>query len=517
MKTTSALIAILTALVLLGAVNLLAARHPLRLDLTAGGLYTISPSTEAILANLDDVVTIRAYFTSQMPSALADLRRDVEDLLADFKVASGDRLQVQFIDPGASAAEEQQAAMIGIQPVQLNVVENDKSEVAKVFLGIAVLYGGRQQVIPVVARVDNLEYDLAETILKVALKKLPRVAWWEGGDAAPGDGFGLVRESLARRYEVTRIDAKTLAVLDATQFQALILASPRDLTGEELFAIDQYLMGGGRILAFVDRFDIGEGLRFAAVTTPAVDLVRHYGATIEDALVVDQQNAMATFAGGPVTYHLPYPYWPDVRRAQFAADDPAVAGLESLVLPWTSPLVLAGGDSIAETLAASSPMAAAVPGAELKLDPQSAGEALRNGPRGPKALAAMLSGPFGSYAASGKVAVPKGRDIIAESGPEARLVVVGSSHWLTDRLLTTFPQNATFFENALDALAMGDLLIGIRSRENTQRPIAVLPDGARLALKAINLGLGPLVLCIAGVIIFVVQRARRRRARHLYR
>ena len=517
MKTTSALIAVLTALVLLGAVNLVAARHPLQLDLTADGLYTLSPSTRAILAGLDDVVTIRAYFTREMPPALADLSRDVEDLLAEFKGAAGSRLQVEFVDPGASTIEEQQAAMIGIQPVQLNIVENDKAEVAKVFLGIAIHYAGRQQVIPVVARVDNLEYDLAEAILKASLKELPRIAWWEGDDVAPGDGFGLVREALARRYRVTRIDATTLAELDAKGVRALVLASPRALSGDELFAIDQYLMGGGRILAFVDRFTVGEGLKLAAAATPAVDLLRHYGATIEDALVVDQQNALATFAGGPVTYHLPYPYWPEVRRAQFAAGDPVVAGLESLVLPWTSPLVLAGGDSMAEALASSSPMAAAVPAAELKLDPQSASEALRNGPRGPKALAATLRGPFGSYAAAGKIALPKGGSAIAESGPEAMLVVVGSSHWLTDRLLATFPQNATFFENALDALAMGDQLIGIRSRENTQRPIASLPDGARLALKVMNMGFGPLVLCVVGAVVFAVRRARRRRARNLAR
>lgn len=511
MKRISAIIPVFTVLLALAVANILAARHPLRLDLTANKRYTLSDATKKILGGLDDVVTVRLYFTRELPPQLAFLRRDADDLLAEFKGAAGRRLQVEHIDPGASPLEEQKAAMIGIPPLQLNVLQRDRQEVAKVFLGMAVLYGDRQQVIPVVQRIDQLEYDLAEAIVRVAAKELPRIAWWDGAGAGEeGNGFGLIRQAIERRYTVAKVDAKTLPDLSAKRFGALILAGPRELSNEELFAIDQYLMGGGRLIALVDRFDLAEQLRLTPVATPAVELLAHYGAAVEDTLVLDQSNAMAAFSGGVVTYHLPYPFWPDIRRGQFNAAEPIVADLETAVFPWTSPVTLAAGDSRATALAQTSDFATQVPGKDARLDPQSAGDALAGGKRERLTVAALLAGPFGSFFSSGKAAPPPGRDARAEGDAAARVFVVGSSHWLTDRLLATFPANAALFENVLDSFAMGDALIGIRSREETARPIADLSDGARLFLRYANVAIGPIAVLAIGVVVFLSRRARRR-------
>ncbi|MFH0800059.1 MAG: GldG family protein [Pseudomonadota bacterium] len=522
MKRTNALITILTVLIVLLAANFLISRHPLRLDLTQKRLYTLSDSTKKILKGLDDVVTVRVYFTTDLPPAMQSLRRDVDDLLSEFKGFGGSRLQIEFIDPGSSVMEEQKVSMMGIPPVQVNVVERDKQSVAKIYLGMAVMFGDKQQVIPVVRDADNLEYDLSEAIIKVSTKELPRIAWWEPGrgEAPEGEGFSLIENAMSRRYSVVHLQGKDLADLDAKKFAALVLASPRKMSDDEIFAFDQYLMGGGKVIALVDRFDVGAQLNLIPLETSAADPVAHYGAEVEDSVVADQSNAMAAFSGGVVTYHVPYAYWPQIRREQFIRTEPIVAGLEAVVLPWTSPIKLSSSganDRSEKAIAVSTELAVAVPENEARLDPQSANGALIHGERGSKTFLALLSGPFGSYFAPGKSVPPKGRQVIAESVPGARLFVAGSSRWVSDRVLQTFPQNAALFQNALDAFAMGDLLIGIRSREGVSRPVAILSDGARAIVKYSNLVVGPLVVVAIGLVLYMIRRSRRRAIQAMYK
>ena len=517
LKKANTVITLISLLAILAAVNFLASRHPLRADLTQMRVFTLSDSTKKILAGLGDVVTIRAYFTKDMPPALMDLRRDVEDILSEFKGAAGSRLKVEFLDPGASFVEEEQAASIGVPPVQMNVIDKDRAEVAKVFLGIGVFFEGRHEAIPVVQRIDDLEYDLAEAILKVSSNKLPKNAWLsQNGDDSPGAGFEMILANLARRYEVVRMTGKTLLDLDAKDHRALCLVSPRELSNDELSAVDRYLMEGGRIVALIDRFGVADGLRLYPVESDAVDLFARYGARVEDSLVLDGQNAMAAFSGGAVTYHMPYPFWPEVRRDQMEPSSHVVAGLESIVLPWTSPLSVGGGEAPSAVLARSTRFSTAVPGKDAKLDPQSATASLASGERRPQDLVVELSGPFGSYFASGGENPPKGASAIKESPASARIFLVGSSHWLADRSLSTFPQNAALFDNALDSLAMGDALIGIRSRERANRPIAALEDGARSLFKAINIAAGPLLLLAVGAAVFLLRRRARRSAQSMY-
>lgn len=519
MKKGNAIISVITIFIILVVVNFLAARHSARIDLTDDNIYTLSDATKSILKNLDDVVTLRVYFTEDIPPSLAALRRDVDDMLSEFKSVSGKNVQIEFIDPNSSPIEEQKLALMGIPPLQLNVINRDKQEVAKVYLGMAILYEDRQQVIPVINRVENLEYDLAEAIIKVSSKELPKIAWWQSESDGEGkDTFYYMKEGLGRRYSVEDVSNDTLPHLDAKNYAALILISPRMLTDDELFALDQYVMSGGRVMALIDRFDITPSLMMEPIQSNAVGLLNHYGISIENSIVLDESNAMASFAGWPVTYHLPYPFWPDVRAAQFNRRDPMVANLETVVLPWTSPISLSrdgeGGEA-AEVLARSSASAAAQPGDNIQLDPQSATETLVRSKREEQNLIVLLKGPFGSYFTEGRMP-PRGTTVISEGQSSAQIFAVGTSKWISDRFLQNFPSNAALFENAVDAFAMGDALIGIRSRENTSRPIVLLSDRLRAAVKYTNMAIGPIVLIAAGAAAFMLRRRRYRAMKSEY-
>jgi ABC-type uncharacterized transport system involved in gliding motility auxiliary subunit len=486
-----------------------------RADLTEDGLYTLSDSTRTILKNLDDTVTIRVYFTKDLPPSMQPLARSVDDILAEFTSAAGRKLQIEFADPGASVMDEQKAMLLGIPPIQLNVIERDKQAVAKIYLGMSVMYGDNQQVIPIVRDVTNLEYDISEAIVKVTSKELPKIAWWEFEGS---NSFALMRGALERRYTVVGISPSNMSELSASNHAMLVLISPRTMSDEEMSALNAYVMGDGKIFALVDRYDVGRDMSVKKVESPIFDMLGNYGATVDDSLVLDRSNATAAFSGGPVTYHIPYAYWVDIRNEQFNDLVPAVADLQSVVLPWTSPIGFQSGSNPShgeEILARTTPYAVTRSGDQISTDPQAANDALLSGKFAELPLIVSLAGPFASF----KTGNGKGQtkdDGVDESPASSRIVVVGNSRWLEDTFLQNFPSNAALFENIIDSFAMGDMLVGIRSRQDASRPIAILPDNAREALRYFNVLIGPAIASAIAVVVLMRRRKARRKVLALY-
>jgi len=404
MKKTNALITIATLLISIITINYISSKHSLRLDLTQDNLYTLSSSTKTILSDIDDVVTVRAYFTKDLPSQALPLRTYVDDLLDEFKRYAGDKLQVEFIDPNTSQADEKAAMMLGIPPVQLNVAGADKLEVAKIFLGMAILYNGKQEVIPVVRRSENLEYELAKSIIKVSRDSAPQVGLWQGAvDPASigGHEFKGIHKMINDRYEIKMISEESMSMMSS--LSTLILISPREMSEAMQKALDQYIANGGHVMVFADRFDLYPNLTVKPVHSPVFDLLVSYGITVEPELVLDQVNAKAAFSQGYLTYHTPYAYWPRIMQNQFNANQSIVADLETAVFPWTSSLIikdmpnedaLKNGTMANTILAMSSMHASGQIESSINLDFKIANNTAKSASGTPKVLMGMIKGPF---------------------------------------------------------------------------------------------------------------------------
>jgi ABC-type uncharacterized transport system involved in gliding motility auxiliary subunit len=161
----------LVVLVILASVNLLGTRFFHRWDLTENHEYTLSPSTKHVLKRLNDVVTITVYFSKDLPSYIATLQREVKDVLDEYKSAGGNEVQVVFKDPSSDPALEQSVRMLGIPKLQLSRYQKEKAEAVSAYLGIAVQYEDKTEVIPVVETTDRLEYDLTAAVVKVSSGK----------------------------------------------------------------------------------------------------------------------------------------------------------------------------------------------------------------------------------------------------------------------------------------------------------------------------------------------------------
>ena len=160
-----------------------------------------------VVSNLDDLVTIKAYFTENLPPYLINVRRQVADLLEEYRAYANGNFQFEFIDPAADSTEATRVQRMGIPRVQMNVIEKDKQQVIQGYLGIAILYEDKNETIPVVQDTRTLEYDLTTAIKRISTKDIKRVGFMAGhGELELNTDLNIALRELEKQYQVMPTD-----------------------------------------------------------------------------------------------------------------------------------------------------------------------------------------------------------------------------------------------------------------------------------------------------------------------
>ena len=525
---------ILVVFGIVALINFLSSRRFIRADLTADKRYTISQSTKKVLDQLDDIVTIDAYFSRQ-PPRVAQIRQSVRDVLEEYRAFSKN-LQINFIDPASDdEAQKQKLRFMGIPEVQVNVIEKDKAEVANVYMGIAILYEDKKEVLPVVQTTSTLEYDLTSAILKVTSKEVKTVGFLSGHDEIDvfGQAFGPLRQELSRQYDVRKVPIDAGKSIDA-DVATLIIAGPKnEMTERAKYEIDQFIMRGGRALFLIDPIAIQyEGLNVSPLKTGLNDLLEHYGVKLNDNLVLDVSMGQLTYSQGFMTVTTGYAYFIKVlKQYQYrtgetseglSKDSIITNQLESLMLPWASSLeLLPQRDTSVEAIAlaktsrggwtAQSPYNISPTNRQFQ-PPASMQQA--------HTVAVSLSGTFKSFYAGRAIppAEPSESDetVTAQPAEEERttktdseatqIVVVGNSQFLQQGR----PDGQLFFLNTVDWLTLGDALINIRSHGVTDRPLKEISEGEKFYLKFISIAGVPILVVAFGLVRFFLRRRAKR-------
>lgn len=507
---------ILAGLVL---VNLLSVNGFFRIDLTDGRQYTLSKSTKEMLRGLDDVVSVKVYFSKDLPTYLVTLNQAVRDLLDEYQAYGKQNLLVEWEDPLGDPETEQRCRTLGIPQVQLQIFEKDKAQVANAYLGIAVSYEDRSEAIPVVQSLENLEYDLTAAILKAFRKEDKTVGLLVGGPGGPTAESGLARlkEALERQYRVTPIDLANGGPVSGA-VSTLVAARPSGLSDQAIFAIDQFVMRGGKLLLLVDPIEIPEGsIQAAPMASGLEDLLAHYGVSLGRNLALDgRSNASAAFSSGFLTFSMPYPYWVKVLPENVNAKNPMVSQLGGIVLPWTQTVAAAPevpASVRVDTLLFTSQYAWTREG-EFDLNPQQRYADAPREPAGRFPLAVAATGTFRSFYADRPAPQPAGADSAAPppaalpESPETQIVVVGSAAGFLDDMIGQFPTNSVFLENAVDWLTLGDDLIEIRSRGATDRPLREISEHWKSVARFLVVFGVPLLVIFFGLFRYVRLRDR---------
>lgn len=496
-KRTQALIRVLLILCILTLANFVSVRLFTRFDLTDQGVFTLSDASRRLSEGLDDRMTVTAYFTEDLPAPYNATRRAVLDMLNEYRAYAGTNLQYTFVNPTGDAGE-QEARQQGIPPVEVQVVEQDKFQVKRAFLGLVLQYEDRKETIPVVQNLSSLEYDLSAAVKRLTTRTKKRVGYTEGHGEMPVQSWQRAYQELGRNYDLAPVDLSSTLDVPRDLAALLVIAPASSFSDSAAAAIDRYIMGGGTAAFLLNRMNVNLNAQYRLAQPADVGLdklLESYGTRVNTDLVRDQQCANITVMQQQgffqIQSQVPFPYLPN---ASSFSNNPVVKDLQSLIFFFASSVdtsFAAPRGLTAEVLVRSSERSGRATGMTL-VDPfQRFQPADWNEQRLP--LAAAVTGSFPSAFAGTPLAPP-----IAQS-PSTRIIVVGDGDFMKDELAGS-RGNATFFINIVDYLADDAGLITIRSKNIAQPPLDVLDEGTKQAVKVANLLVPPILVVGYGLL-----------------
>ncbi|MFO7617734.1 MAG: Gldg family protein [Bacteroidales bacterium] len=481
-KTTTYLLTVLGILIL---VNILSDSFFLRLDLTSDKRYTLSRATRNILKNLDEPVTVTAFFSKKVPNELKKTKRDFKELLVEYQNISKGHLVYDFVDPSSSDELEQKATSSGIQPRIVGVREKDQMTQQKVYVGALVSMGDDSEAIPFMQPGAAMEYALSSAIKKLSVKDKTRIGFIQGHGEPEIAAIQQARAMLEILYQSEPVYLED-SVNRLLQYNTVVLMAPTDSIPWTHFAqLDEYLANGGNLYVGINRvqgnLNVARGL---SLNTGLESWLLSKGLVVEDNFVIDsrcfpiqvrQQQGMFTFST-----EVQFPYLPIINNF---ADHPITKGLEAVLLPFASTVYYSGDTTRTFTpLLRTSDMSGTVP-SPVYFDV---------GKQWSQADFPMKNLTVGGLLA-GK--------IVGERS--SRIVLIGDGDYsvngVGDQAKQHRPDNISLFVNSIDYLSDDTGLIELRTKGVTNRPLDQLEDGKKGFLKYLNFLLPILLIIIYGI------------------
>lgn len=514
-QTLLRVVAILAILIL---VNIISIRVFGRLDVTDKKLFTLSSASKELMRSLDDKVTVRAYFTEDIPAPYNNNRRALLDQLNEYKAYSRGNLQYEFIDPTGEKGE-QDAQQQGIAPVQVQVVKEDKLEVKRAYMGLVFLYEDKKEVIPVVQTTSTMEYDISSTIKRLTSRTQKRIGFLTGHGEPTLNELSRVQQLLGKQYQVTTVDVGKGAPVPPDVAALVVMAPAKPFSEPDKYQIDQYLMRGGKVAFLLNRVDANLQNRFGrALDLNVDDLLDAYGLRVNPDLVRDAQCANISIVqsqfGFQMQSQVPFPFLP--LASNFSKDNTMVKDLKGIVLFFVSSVdtsKLAAKNLQGEILIRSSNQSGRQ-ATVFMFDPlQRYTKEEFSEKEIP--LAALVHGRFKSAFEGRPFPIDTAAGAANDSsnrlftGPDSRVVLVGDGDFARDQYLGN-RDNLTFFANMIDYLVDDAGLITIRSKDVTLPPLEQVSDGTKKLVKYANLLVPPALVLAYGLIRWRMRKARKK-------
>ena len=489
-----------------------------RLDVTGNHLFTLSDASKEIMRSLDDRVTIKAYFTEDLPSPYNNNRRALLDQLNEYKAYAKGNLQFEFIDPSGEKGE-QDAQQQGIAPVQVQVVKEDKFEVKRAYMGLVLLYADKKETIPVMQNTATLEYDITSTIKRLTSHAQKKIGFLAGHGEPPLSELSRVQQLLAKQYEVVQVDVGKGKAVPRDVSALVVMAPTSRLPEMDKYQIDQFIMSGGKVSFLINKIDANLQQRVGRQTDLDVeDLLEAYGLRINPDLVRDTRCASVSIVqqqfGFNIQSQVPFPYLPQV--SEFSKDNMMVKDLQGIVLFFTSSIDTAGlaAKNLQGEIFMHSSNESGRQTGFFMFDPLQQWQRTEFTEKA-LPLAAVVRGRFPSAYADKPVPQDTAADAVAPTGnkivlsSETRVVLVGDGDFARDQYLGN-RDNLTFFANMVDYLVDDAGLITIRSKDVTMPPLDQVSDGTKKIIKYGNLAVPPLLILGYGLFRWRVRKARKK-------
>jgi ABC-type uncharacterized transport system involved in gliding motility auxiliary subunit len=508
--STGGLVAVFVAILL---VNFVLGALRGRIDLTEGKLYTLSQGTRSVLGKLDAPVKIRLYFSqgADVPLPIKAYGRRIEDMLAEFRSAGHGNVQVEKLDPEPDSEAEDSATLEGVEAQTTGSGD-------RFYLGASISYADQKIALPSLApdREPLLEYDLTRAIARATTTTRPVVgvmsalpvfgmppSQFTGGQ--PMEPQVFISE-LRRDYTVKRVSLDADRIDD--DVKVLLVIHPRGISDKAQYALDQFVLRGGKLIAFLDPnayFDqMGQMSGMGGGTPSSLDkLLKAWGLAFDPGKVVLDMNYQ-TGAGGRTL-----PTLLSLNDTAFAPNDIATARLGSLLMPFAGVFTGKPASGLSENvLMKTSTYSQLVDSFAATTQGEAATRNFK--PSGTEyALALRLTGKFKTAFPDGRPRDDKAKALPAkatetkpepaplkESAADNSVVLVGDSDFINDgaavqiqelfgqRIVIPRNGNIAFAQALVDQFAGDPDLISLRSRASAARPFIRIRDMEARAQQA---------------------------------
>lgn len=480
-----------------------------RIDLTAERAYTLSSGTRAILSKLDTPVQIRFYCTrgdNRMPVMLKTYAQRVEDLLGEFRQASKGQIEIQKLDPAPDSDAEDSARLDGIEG-------QARMEGEPFYLGVSVSMLDQKQALPFLSpdRERLLEYDLARALSRVISTTKPVIGVMSplpyGGQpmnpmmmrmGQQGQPPWVLISELKRDFTVK--DVPLAAEEIPADIKVLVLIHPKGITDAAQYAIDQFVLRGGKLVAFLDPLSVldrsaaGNPMGMNMGSQSSLDkLLSAWGIAFDGSKVVADLDFVGRTREGrqPAVLAL--------NEKATNREDIVSAESNNLIFAFAGAFSGTPAEGLKQTILVHSsknsqlaePMSAQSGGEKLVKDFVSANTE--------HTLALRLTGKFKTAFPDGK---PKAAAPTADATPEKKLdepglkeskedgavVLIGDSDFIQDqltvqemvnpfggqRMVTPVNSNLAFAQSAIEQVAGDSNLVAVRSRASRERQFIVV-------------------------------------------
>ncbi len=503
-------------------------------------------TTEALFDRYDGQATLTAYLSADtLPEDWAELAPTIKAVGEDLAARSGGKLGFVQLDPLQDRELQQRLSdEYGIRPLAVDLFGR------QVFYSALTLeMGDKVQIVQ--PRGDTTQADLEGALDGAIRRAMPGNQKTVGlvteqPDPVPQDprlppqyqqpqpqaDYQLLQELLGSELEITRVD---LAAGVPMGVDVLLVAKPGALDATEQFALDQYLMRGGAVVALAGRYAVTAdqaGLSAAEQQSGLYPLLAHWGVEVAEGLVMDPLNASfplpveKTVGGYRVrtVEYLDYPFFADIRQDGFARGHAALAGLPNVTTPWSSPLIPKDGleGVTTEVLLRTSDDSWVQHSSGILPDFGAHPETGfgREGEPAAQVVAVTAQGRFPSYFAdrpdpTWDEAAPAEAEgdpdrtgrTLTEALPDARLAVIGSAELASDLMISLGQQlggevhrsNLMLLLNLIDWCTEDTDLLEIRSAGSLARTLRPVGELEKLALEAVDA-----VLMLVGLLLLAV-------------
>jgi ABC-type uncharacterized transport system involved in gliding motility auxiliary subunit len=501
-KASGGLASLALLLVVLVAANMVIGQLRLRVDLTGEKLYTLSDGSRNLLGKLEEPVTLKLFFNRSAPEVPVTLKayaRQVEDLLHEYRMAANGNVILEIHDPKPDSEAEEWAQSYGITSQTMEMFG------PPLFFGVVAISGTQEAVIPALdPRTDRLlEYNVTRLIDRVAHPDRPVIGVMSsqpvlGDEAAPSFGMTQPRQKEAwlafqeiqEDYVLRRLPSDADEI--PAEVQALILVNPKALSEATVFAIDQFVLRGGRLLAFVDPMNVAdlenqEQDPFGQQDTSSglERLFSAWGVTYDSAQLVADLKAASRLRGANNSVEESLLFL-SLGKDHVNADDILTSQLGMIMLPFAGSFAVQPKDGLTSTpLLTTSDMSGTVSAMMARFGSASVNREFKPGPLHLN-MAVRLNGTFNTAFPNGRP-VPAGETNAAPAATTLKdgtstVILVADADLIYDRFcvqelsvfgaraLQPLNDNVRFFGNAVEQVAGSSDLVGIRSRGEFFRP-----------------------------------------------